>query len=420
MMIKQFGKYFPKPIGWLECNIRTAPGEIEASRQGLTWCGSWVNEATAHPDDITMDEEAMLELWTKSKGPVMELDDEDSDVNEVAREERHWRAQQPTPVELNEEDRRNVQDRRVWINRRRSVRRNFETMKMNKARVHEENVEQRRRFEDAVRPELDKYDEVRKQLDFEAVLHNVSCYEGCGYSGSCLNSVKAGWVKRSFFEGMRPWQVKWIKFVEFMLCINCFKALAFEIAEDCPDVFGVELVSALGMPEQQAWTFIRELATVFRGPAKLQVNVPCFIEPVTWAKLKESYGLSSRSECETVSQGPRGYDRSPEMRDLQPDEARRAELSVLDFEVYQARIEAKSKLWDKLELRNAALLGNVPLTPEMDDFVVDEDISPEHLVHLKTQEMTFDRKIRRVLYNNSDTEEKAMMKAWLGSKAPAF
>ena len=216
-------------------------------------------------------------------------------------------------------------------------------------------------------------------------------------------------------EGHAPWQVRWIKFVQFMLCDNCIKGLAYDIASKCgTHVFGVEFISALGMPERQAMIFVRELTAVMRHNTRLQVRLPCFIQDDVWAEMIEAYDLSQSSRRETVDPGPGGHQRTQAMtQSLLVDRSILDTMSALDFDDYKLELEDRRQLWEMLELRNAATSGTVRLTLAMERFV--SDMSAEDFSSLKKSEGELDTKLREDLAAQ-DPSEPRLVSEWLGSK----
>jgi hypothetical protein len=186
----------------------------------------------------------------------------------------------------------------------------------------------------------------------QAVMKNVTCYEGEGWSCLCINSSKEGWVQVNPLRGLAIERLKSIQLQEFMLCPSCMTVLANELRQ-CVKLEWVIFDCRLGAPQWDMLRFIRALTSGLTGETKLQVKVPCYFPAPFWESVIEAYDLGVLSTCVGQVLQPGPYE-------IQPHEEGTQELAD------------KLKLWNKLELRNQALSGDFDLTPAMREYVMKE------------------------------------------------
>jgi hypothetical protein len=206
----------------------------------------------------------------------------------------------------------------------------------------------------------------------EVTLYNVQCYIGGGFSGSCKFLGMRGWSLKSFLGPGQARAIRRLKVCEFNLCLDCLMALAVELS-GCRWLLGVQLISQLGAPKWDMLAFIRAMAVMHQADIKMDIGVSCYFSKFFWNEVKAAYGLSIRSTCDIEDPGPKGYVRSSLDTDRRPNELLIGRMSSEDYQDYCSKNEAKHELWDKLEVRNAALLGEEDLSYEMMEFVVGED-----------------------------------------------
>ena len=251
----------------------------------------------------------------------------------------------------------------------------------------------------------------------EVTIFNVQCYTEGGFSGSCQFRGMRGWGLKTFLEPGQARVVRWLKVCEFNLCLDCLLALAVELA-GCRWLLGVQMISQLGSPKWDMLAFIRALTVMHREELKMVISVSCYFKNPFWNEVKEAYGLSIDSKCDIEDPGPRGYVRDRYHINRAPNEQLIGRMSSDGYKDYCRELKAKHELWDKLEVRNAALLGEEDLSYEMMEFVVGEDLTPKELESLRQSEDWFDRRVRKVLRAGGAEAEEMM--CWLGPKTPSW
>jgi hypothetical protein len=210
----------------------------------------------------------------------------------------------------------------------------------------------------------------------EVTIFNLQCYDGGGFSGFCHFRGLRGWGLKTFLGRGQAEVMRWFKVCEFNLCSACLLALAVELA-GCRWLLGVQMISMLGSPKWDMLAFIRAMAALHQADIKMDIGVSCYFSKFFWNEVKGAYGLSIRSKCGIEDPGPRGYVRSRFDNNRRPNELLIGRMSSEDYQDYCSKNEAKHELWDKLEVRNAALLGEEDLSYEMMEFVVGEDSDVE-------------------------------------------